>query len=132
MDTVHNMKLHHAPFDMIRRGEKTIELRLYDEKRRLIAPGDRICFTNTATGETLTKTVAKLHRFDSFEELYRALPLLQCGYTEGDVHTASPGDMAQYYSAEQQRRYGVVGIELCRPIEIADKRIMCLSKKEGK
>jgi hypothetical protein len=40
--------------------------------------------------------------------------------------------MAQYYSAEQQRRYGVVGIELCRPIEIADKRIMCLSKKEGK
>ena len=53
MDTVHNMKLHHAPFDMIRRGEKTIELRLYDEKRRLIEVGDRIVFTDTSTGETL-------------------------------------------------------------------------------
>ena len=108
----HHMNLNPSPFGMIKSGKKTIELRLWDEKRRLIAPGDRICFTNTATGETLTKTVAKLHRFDSFEELYRALPLLQCGYTEADVHTASPGDMAQYYSAEQQRRYGVVGIEL--------------------
>ena len=108
----HSMNLKPVPFELIKSGEKTIELRLWDEKRRLIAPGDRICFTNTATGETLTKTVAKLHRFDSFEELYRALPLLQCGYTQTDVHTASPGDMAQYYSAEQQRRYGVVGIEL--------------------
>jgi ASC-1-like (ASCH) protein len=57
--------------------------------------------------------VVKLHRFDRFEELYRALPLLQCGYTQTDVHTARADDMAQYYSAEQQRRYGVVGIELC-------------------
>lgn len=111
-NSMHHMNLNPSPFGMIKSGQKTIELRLWDEKRRLIAPGDRICFTNTATGETLTKTVAKLHRFDSFEELYRALPLLQCGYTEADVHTASPEDMAQYYSAEQQRRYGVVGIEL--------------------
>ena len=108
----HHMNLNPSPFGMIKSGKKTIELRLWDEKRQLIAPGDRICFTNTATGETLTKTVAKLHRFDSFEELYRALPLLQCGYTEEDVHTARADDMAQYYSAEQQRRYGVVGIEL--------------------
>ena len=110
--TVHSMNLNPAPFEMIKRREKTIELRLWDEKRQLITPGDRICFTNTATGETLTRTVVMLHRFDSFEELYRALPLLKCGYTQADVHTASPADMAQYYSAEQQRQYGVVGIEL--------------------
>lgn len=109
---MHHMNLNPSPFGMIKSGKKTIELRLWDEKRRLIAPGDRICFTNTATGETLTKTVAKLHRFDCFEALYRSLPLLQCGYTEADVHTARADDMAQYYSAEQQRRYGVVGIEL--------------------
>lgn len=108
----HSMNLNPAPFEMIKRREKTIELRLWDEKRQLITPGDRICFTNTATGETLTRTVVMLHRFDSFEELYRALPLLKCGYTQADVHTASPADMAQYYSAEQQRQYGVVGIEL--------------------
>ena len=106
------MNLNFAPFEMIKSGEKTIELRLWDEKRQKINIGDGILFTNTATGETLSKTVVKLHRFPNFEELYRALPLLQCGYTEEDIHTASPDDMAQYYSPEQQSRYGVVGIEL--------------------
>ena len=109
---MHSMKLHPLPFAMIKSGKKTIELRLFDEKRQLLRVGDIIVFTNTATGETLTKTVVKLHRFDDFEELYRTLPLLQCGYTEADIHTASPDDMAQYYSLAQQSRCGVVGIEL--------------------
>ena len=107
----HAMKLHNAPFAMIKSGQKTIELRLYDEKRRAIRPGDQICFTNT-TGETLTKTVAKLHRYPNFEALYKALPLLQCGYTEEDIATAHPDDMKLYYCAEEQAKYGVVGIEI--------------------
>ena len=111
---VHGMNLNAAPFEKIKSGEKTIELRLWDEKRQKINPGDTIVFTNTDTGETLTKTVVKLHRFDNFEELYRSLPLLQCGYTEEDVSKAKASDMEQYYSAEQQRAYGVVGIELSR------------------
>jgi len=28
---IHNMKLHPAPFEMIKSGKKTIELRLFDE-----------------------------------------------------------------------------------------------------
>lgn len=110
--TMHKMKLHSAPFEKIKSGEKTIELRLYDEKRQQIQEGDRITFTNTATGETLTATVKKLHRFDSFAELYKALPLLQCGYTAEDIDTAHPSDMEAYYSSEEQQKYGVVGIEL--------------------
>ena len=108
----HQMKLHPTPFEMIRSGEKTIELRLFDEKRQKIREGDQIVFTNTATGETLAMTAAKLHRFDSFAQLYKALPLLQCGYTPEDIHTAQPSDMEQYYSREEQEKYGVVGIEL--------------------
>ena len=110
---MHNMKLQPAPFEKIKSGDKTIELRLFDEKRQQIKEGDTIVFTNTTTGETLTKTVLKLHRFDSFEELYKSLPLLQCGYTPENVGTAHPADMEQYYSAEEQKKYGVVGIELC-------------------
>ncbi len=109
---IHNMKLHASPFNMIKSGEKTIELRLYDEKRRQICEGDIIIFTNTATGEKRVAEVKKLHRFDSFEELYRSLPLLQCGYTAEDIHTAHPSDMELYYSADEQKKYGVVGIEL--------------------
>lgn len=110
--TMHNMKLHPGPFEKIKSGQKTIELRLFDEKRQQIKEGETIVFTNTATGETLGATVVKLHLFDNFEPLYQALPLLQCGYTAEDVVTAHPSDMEQYYSAEQQRKYGVVGIEI--------------------
>ena len=110
---IHNLNLHSRPFEMIRSGRKTIELRLYDEKRQKIKVGDRITFTNTETGEKLTKTVKALRRFDSFETLYKTLPLLQCGYTEADVDNAHPSDMAQYYPPEEQAQFGVVGIELC-------------------
>ena len=109
---VHNMKLHSSPFEMIKSGKKTIELRLFDEKRQQINAGDKIVFTNTTTGETLDTTVVELHRFDSFEELYKSLPLLECGYTTEDVDKAHPSDMEQYYSVEEQNKYGVVGIEL--------------------
>ncbi len=115
--TMHRMKLNPAPFEMIKSGQKTIELRLFDEKRQQIKAGDNILFTNTANEETLSTTVVKLHRFHSFEELYKSLPLLQCGYTAEDVDKAHPSDMEQYYSVEQQNKYGVVGIELCRPNE---------------
>ena len=109
---MHNMKLHPSPFEMIKCRKKTIELRLYDEKRQRIKPGDEIIFTNTETGETLHTTVIRLHRFDSFEELYNALPLLECGYTVDDISKAHPSDMQQYYSVEEQKKYGVVGIEI--------------------
>ena len=109
---VHWMKLHASPFEMIKSGKKTIELRLYDEKRQKIKVGDDIIFTSAVTGERMCATVKKLHLFDSFEELYKTLPLLQCGYTAEDVGTAHPSDMEQYYSPEEQQKYGVVGIEL--------------------
>ena len=54
---IHQMKLRPVPFSQIRDGIKTVELRLHDEKRRLIRPGDRITFTQTETGETLTVRV---------------------------------------------------------------------------
>ncbi len=110
--TVHDMKLNPEPFAKIRSGEKTIELRLYDEKRQKIKAGDTIFFTNNATGEVLKVKVVKLHLFPSFEELYRTLPLLQCGYRLEDVDKATPADMEAYYSPEQQTQYGVVGIEI--------------------
>ncbi|MBR2861735.1 MAG: ASCH domain-containing protein [Clostridia bacterium] len=106
------MKLAPAPFSMIKSGQKTIELRLLDEKRQKIKVGDTIVFTNTETKDTLTVTVKKLHKFASFTELYSKLDLLQCGYTAETVKTASPEDMNQYYSLEKQEKYGVLGIEI--------------------
>lgn len=110
---IHEMNLHPQPFSMIADGRKTIELRLYDEKRRQIKTGDEIIFTCTEPPyDTLQAEVVALHQYNSFEELYDDLPLLKCGYTEEDISTAKPEDMDEYYSKEQQEKYGVVGIEI--------------------
>lgn len=111
-DMTHSMQLTPSPFQMIKEGTKTIELRLYDEKRRKIRIGDMIVFTNTESGEKITVEVKELYLFDSFESLYGELPLLECGYTEADIETASPDDMDLYYSKDDQHKYGVVGIRI--------------------
>ena len=118
----HEMKLNPSPFAMIKSGRKNIELRLYDERRKNIRVGDDIIFTHTESGERMCATVKGLHIFASFDELYKNLPLLQCGYTPEDVDMAKPSDMNQYYTPEQQSMHGVVGIELLPPKMLEDKQ----------
>lgn len=109
----HIMRLNPLPFKMIASGEKTIELRLNDEKRRKINRKDLITFVNTEDSiKTITAEVIDIYKYKSFKELYAVLPLLKCGYTKEDVKTASPEDMLAYYSAKQQEKYGVLGIEI--------------------
>ena len=108
----HSMRLQPAPFKMIRDGTKTIELRLFDEKRKKIRAGDTLLFTDPEGKETIKVKVLELLVFDSFKTLYSRLPLLDCGYTEDDVDTASPDDMDAYYPKEMQEKYGVVGIRV--------------------
>lgn len=119
-NAVHDMRLHAEPFEMIKSGRKTIELRLWDEKRQKIKTGDTIVFTNTSSGEKLQAAVLKLHRFPDFETLYKTLPLLKCGYTEDEIDTAQASDMEAYYSVDEQAKYGVVGIELSQPERTTD------------
>lgn len=109
----HEMRLAPEPFSRIAAGTKTIELRLYDEKRQQLQIGDTIRFTCTEDAEmTVTCLVKKLHRFPDFDTLYASLPLTACGYDATTLDTASPRDMEAYYSPAEQARYGVVGIEL--------------------
>lgn len=96
-------------FSLIERGEKTVEARLYDEKRRPIAVGDELVFR---CGEkSLTAVAVALHRADSFEELFAREDLLRAAgrYTERAEAVAV---MRKFYSEEEERKYGVVGIEL--------------------
>lgn len=109
----HVMNLTPLPMQQIRDGRKTIELRLYDEKRKLISVGDTIKFINTEdSNDTLSVTVTNLFVFTSFGELYMHLPLLKCGYNDENINVASPDDMDRYYSKEKQNKYGVIGIEV--------------------
>ena len=106
----HRMKLWHDSFVKIREGTKTVEMRLYDEKRSAINVDDAITFEDADSGETLTCSVLALHRYPSFAELYANHDKISIGY--GEDETADPSDMLLYYSEEEIERYGAVGIEL--------------------
>lgn len=109
----HYMKLKPHPFLLIASRMKTIELRLLDEKRKKIEVGDTLIFENIEDlSSKISCVVKKLHIFDNFKELYDSLPLEKCGYLPYEVETASFKDMEEYYSVDEQKRFGVVGIEI--------------------
>lgn len=66
----HNMKLNNEPYNSIKNGTKTVELRLYDEKRRQLQVGDEIEFTNITTNEKQSVDIINLYKYNNFKELY--------------------------------------------------------------
>ncbi|MDE5600907.1 MAG: RNA-binding protein [Clostridia bacterium] len=106
------MKLNSEPFYKIKNGTKIYELRLYDEKRKQIHVGDVIEFTERDSLEKCTVQVMELCLFENFVELYAKLPLDKLGYSLGELDSASPADMEQYYSKEEQASCGVVAIKI--------------------
>ena len=110
----HDMSLRPGPFAKIADGSKRYELRLLDEKRRLISVGDTITFACTEDERRVHVRVNSLQPFPDFAALYVALPMTQCGYAPGQA--ADPRDMQAYYPPETQAPYGVlaIGVERIR------------------
>lgn len=117
---IHYMNLVPTAFVKIADGNKTIELRLNDEKRQRINVEDTVVFDCSSTKDIITAQISGLHKFSNFKELYNALPLEKCGYTVAELDTAHYTDMEQYYNKEQIRKYGVLGIELFNVSSICD------------
>lgn len=107
---IHYMKLHKEPFALVASLQKTVELRLYDEKRRLINVGDIIEFTNTSTLEKIRCLVKGIHVFENFKELYEHFDSIAIGYKENEV--ADYKDMELYYSLSEIEKWNVVAIEI--------------------
>lgn len=104
---LHQMKLNKSPFEEIKNGTKTIEFRLFDEKRQKINVGDKIEFSKLPDlQEKLLVNVIELYREDSFENLFKKL------YTNEEEIKEKTNMMYQYYSPEEQVKYGVLGIKI--------------------
>lgn len=118
------MRLDDEPFELIGREEKTVEVRLYDEKRKDIRVGDTIVFHN-ANDETnvIAARVKALHLFGTFGELFSSALFPQTGFGATSVSEATEY-MYKFYSREQEQRFGVVGIE----IEV-DENLSCILSK---
>ena len=106
---MHTLKLATEPFESIKSGQKIIESRLYDEKRREIEIGDEIEFTNRDSGEKLLTEVVGLHRFKNFETMFERIEPVKFG---GESKEWLLNQISKFYSKEEQEQFGVIGIEI--------------------
>ena len=111
--TIHNMILNPSPYEKILSGRKTMELRLYDEKRKKIDLGDRIIFTNLDDPkQRIAVKVIGLHRYETFDDLFKNISLEKCGYDSSETLHDAVRRIKEYYSEDQINKYGVLGIEI--------------------
>lgn len=110
---IHKMKLNVGPFENIKNGTKTVEFRLNDEKRQQIKIGDQIEFSKLPDlQEKLLVDVIDLYNEDSFEKLFKKL------YSDADDINVMVKSMEQYYSHEEEKKYGVLGIKIKINVDI--------------
>ena len=101
------MKLNESPFERIKNWTKTIEFRLFDEKRQQIKIGDKIEFSKLPDlQEKILVDVIELYREDTFENLFRKL------YTDEEEIIRKTKSMYNYYLPEKEKQYGVLGIKI--------------------
>ena len=105
---IHKMKLVDFAFKAIKNKEKDIEIRLNDEKRRLIDVGDIIEFVHIDTKEIIKTEVINLYHFDTFKELFDKFDNKRLGLKEND----NASIMDKFYTKEEQEKYGALAIEI--------------------
>ncbi|MDD2839871.1 MAG: ASCH domain-containing protein [Rickettsiales bacterium] len=96
-------------FDLIKNGEKTIELRLFDEKRKNIKIGDILIFKNDGDEEILQAKVINLYNSDCFENLVKLFDIKKTGFSSIKELNEC---ILEFYTKEKQEKYGVLGIEI--------------------
>ena len=106
---LHKMKLQEDPFERIKNGSKTVEFRLYDEKRRTIQIGDEIEFSKLPElQEKLLVKVIDLYKEESFEKLFKKVFVGE----DKEKIIEKAKSMNRFYTPEQEKEYGVVGIKI--------------------
>ena len=104
---LHKMKLNESPFERIKNGSKTIEFRLYDEKRQKVKIGDKIEFLKLPDlQEKMLVDVTGLFKENTFCELFKKL------YNNEEEIREKTNSMYEIYSKEKEIKYGVLGIKI--------------------
>ena len=102
--------LHSDVFEIVKNGKKDVEVRINDEKRRLLKVGDILVFLRRPNeDEEIRAKVVGLDYYDSFEDLvdhYEMERLYLSGYTKEQYLS----EMNRFYTLEDQYDNGVVAI----------------------
>lgn len=97
-------------FEMIRRNEKCVEVRLNDEKRQHLHVGEELTFTCRGNlDEKIVTKVISLQYYKNFEEMLMFEPKKDIGFP----HNSFEEIISKYndiYSQDEQNLYNVVAI----------------------
>ena len=111
---MHKMNVKTKYYNLLESGEKTIELRLFDEKRQKIKIGDKIIFSDSSDNtRTFNAVVVNLYQAKNFNELCNIITPKQAGFSSKErlIHS-----LEDFYSPDSQEKFGVVGIEIKKAI----------------
>jgi ASC-1-like (ASCH) protein len=107
--STHHLQLATRPFSAIASGKKTIESRLFDDKRQLIQIGDTIEFANRETPiQRISVRVIGLLRYNTFHDLFSHNDPSKFG---GESIEWLENQINEFYSLDHQKENGVLGIE---------------------
>ncbi|WP_284139587.1 MULTISPECIES: ASCH domain-containing protein [unclassified Virgibacillus] len=109
---LYQMGLYDEPYNKIATGLKTIEVRLYDEKRRKLRVNDRIEFTKLSDeSEKLQVEIVELHMFPTFREMYEQIPAAAFGATDASIDRMVESTY-RIYTPEQEKKWGTIAIKI--------------------
>ena len=106
------MSVRHKYFELIKSGQKDIELRAYDEKRKKMKSGDKfLLFDAENPNEYIICEVLNMHIAPDFESLFKKIDIKRSGFKD----IAELMDtITKFVPREELAREQVVGIEIKR------------------
>lgn len=124
------MHLSDDMFEKVKAGTKTVEIRLFDDKRKLVDIGDYIEFRKASgENERVKRRVVDLDIWESFEELFEKEEYVgnskwvdklrftpeQIGSPANSTAAEMAEAMYKYYDKAQVEKYGVMAFILQKP-----------------
>lgn len=108
----YQMGLQEKYFNDIKYGTKKIEMRLNDEKRKMLNIGDTLYFLLEPDRKKMIKTkIVNLIRYSNFEDAVDNISIEYLA-SANDSKEEYLNNLNKYYSKEDQDKYGVLAIEV--------------------
>jgi len=105
------LRLDEDIFEIVKNGTKRVEVRLYDEKRKLMKKGDKLTFyKRPLEEEKLDTKIIEINKFDNINNLLEKYEMKEI-YIDGFEKVEFIELLERFYSKEEQEKYGFVAIE---------------------
>lgn len=111
---IHRMGLYSEYLKLIKEGTKTVEVRLFDEKRKRMNTGDLIEFMEVPEkNESIKVKVVELKKYETFKQMYEDTPFEDFGNKGWTLESMVNGTY-EIYTREQEKQWGALAIRIER------------------